>query len=121
MQAARHAPSARQRNVERLGAQLHRELFIGELLAPLGQGRLDGLLGDVDRRAAGLLFVHAQGRHALHQFGDATGFAEKLRLRVLEFGGRLGFGKGCTCGLDQGVQLVHGKNFEVKKKRAGER
>ena len=106
------------RDVERLGAQLHGEFLVGQLLAALGERGFDGLLGHVDRGAARLLLVDAQRGHALHQLGDAAGLAEKLRLGVFEFGRRLRLGEGGTCGVDQGVQLVHGEFFEVKGKRA---
>jgi hypothetical protein len=55
-----HAPG--QRDVQRLGLQLLREFGVGQLLAPLGQRRLDRLLGHVDRGAAGLLLLDRQTR-----------------------------------------------------------
>ncbi|MNS82032.1 hypothetical protein D3C72_1157660 [compost metagenome] len=110
--------TAGQAHVERFGAQLQRELFVGELLAAVGQCGLDGLLADVDRGAAGLLLFDTQRGHALHQLGDAARLAKELGLGVFELCGRFRFGEGGACGVDQGVQLVHSnKNLrgEIKK------
>ena len=118
VQSARNTAATGQGHVQGLGTQLQRELLVGQLLATVGQRGFDGLLGDVDGGAAGLLLFDTQRGHALHQLGDAARLAEELGLGVFELGGCLRFGEGGTCGVDQGVQLVHSnKNLrgEIKK------
>ena len=88
MQAAGLAQAAGQRDVERLGLELDVEFRVGQRLAAVVERSLDGLLGDVDCGAAGLLLLDAQRGHALHQLGDAAGLADELRLGVFQVGGR---------------------------------
>jgi hypothetical protein len=75
-----------QRDVQRLGLQLRFEFGVGQRLAPLGQRRLDRLLGLVDGGAARLLLLDGERGQALHQLGDAAGLADVLRLGVFQVG-----------------------------------
>ncbi len=123
MQPARAALAARQRDVQRLGAQLRLQLAGGECVAPCLQQSFDPLLGLVDGRAASLLLIDAQCRQALHQLGQLPGLAQEARLGVFQFG---------RCGrsierrlrsLYQFVQIVHrgGRNKNGRPLRDGHR
>ncbi len=46
-------------------------------------------------------------RHALHELGHVTRFAQKLGLRVFQISGVWRLGKQLPRALDQGIQLVH--------------
>jgi len=96
-----------QAHVQGLGLELDLQLRIGQCLAACGERGLDGLLGDVDGGAAGLLLVHRQLRHALHELGHATGLAQELRLGVFQISRGGALGKQLRRALDQGIQLVH--------------
>jgi len=121
--------AAGQRHVQRLGLELRLQLGVGQRLAARGQRGLDALLDDVDLGAARLLLLDRQRRHALEQFGDATGLAEESGLRVLQLGRRAGGGEFGFGGLHQEVEVVHvGRSIEPasslgngdgKKEKAG--
>ena len=52
VQATTSHAASRQGHIQSLGTQLRRQLFVGQLLAPRGQGNFDRLLGHIDRCAA---------------------------------------------------------------------
>jgi hypothetical protein len=114
VQAAGLALAAGQRHVQRFGFELAFEFGIGQGLATGVQRGFNGLLGQVDGGAAGLLFVHAQGSHALHQLGDAAGLARELCLGVFKLRGGQRRGKCAACAVDDGIQLVH-KTLQMNK------
>ncbi|MNR55155.1 hypothetical protein D3C85_1754760 [compost metagenome] len=80
---------------------------IGQGLATCRQRGLDGLLGDIDVRAARLLLLDGKLRHALHQFGHTTGLAQKLGLGVFQIGRGCSLRKQLLRAFDQRIQLVH--------------
>ena len=101
------ALAAGQANVQRFGLELHLQFRIGQRLAARGKGCLNGLLGDVDGGAAGLLFVYRQLRHALHELRHAARLAQKLRFCIFQISGGGALGKQLRRAFDQGIQLVH--------------
>jgi hypothetical protein len=108
VQSAGLAHAAGQRHVQRFRLELAFAQFgIGQGLAAGVQRRFDGLLGQVDGSSAGLLFVHAQGSHALHQLGDAASLARELCLGILKLRGGQRRGKCAACAVDDGIQLIH--------------
>ena len=117
MQPTFAAPPARQRDVQRLGAQLRVEFGLRQRLAPFLQRRLDALLGAIDQRAARLLLVHRQAGQRLQQLGDAPRLAQEARLRVLQFGGRGRARELLLRTVHQLVQFVHVRRST--RKRAG--
>ena len=120
VQAAGGAAAAGQRDVERFGAQLDGEFLVGQLLAALGQRRLDGLLGHVDGGAARLLLVDR--RAAAMPFISSVMRPDLPRNCALAFSrsaGALACGKGGAGVVDQGVQLVHGEFFVKENRKKG--
>ena len=104
--------AAGQGHVECLGLQLRLQLGIGQGSAAFVQGRLDGLLGQVDGGAARLFFFDAERGHALHELGHTTAFAQKLRLGIFQLGRRGGLGEQGLGISHQRVQLCHLKHLE---------
>ena len=100
-----------QTHVQRFGLELQLQFRIGQRLAARRERRFDGLLGDVDGRTAGFLFLDGQLRHALHELRHATRLAQKLRLGVFEVSGGGALGKQLRRALNQGIQLVHNDSF----------
>ena len=119
MQTSLTALTTRQRHIQRLGLQLDFQLGVGKGLAPRCQRRLNGLLRLVDRRSAALFFIHRQSRHALHQLGDATRFAQKLGLGVFQIGRGGGLREAGASVVDQCVQLVHVCACALRKQKRG--
>ena len=105
VQAAGLTQASGQGDIEGLGLQLDIEFRVGQRLPAGVQGSLNGLLGGVDCRAAGLLLQGAQRGHTLHQLGDAAGLADELRLGVFQVGGCYRTREGGAGGVDNGFKF----------------
>jgi hypothetical protein len=107
MQAAGATLAPGQCHIQGLGAQLLLQFFVSQRPTPGIQGGLNGLLGQIDRCATRLLFFHAQGCHALHQFGHSPGLAKKQSLGVFQIGRCHGMSKSLPGTFNDGVEIVH--------------
>lgn len=104
---ARTALAARQTHIQCFGLQLQLQFSVGQRLAAGSEGCFNRLLGHVDGSTARFLFLYGKLCHAFHEFGHATGLAQKLGLGIFQIGRCCTLCKQLPRTFDQGVQLVH--------------
>ncbi len=114
--AARAAP--RERDVERLLRQPRIELPLRQRVAPLGERGLELVLRRIDAAAGLAPRFRRKFAQPLEQIGQHSGLAEKMRLRLFQFGGIIDAAELLQCGTDYFFQIIH---FHVQAKFLGTR
>jgi hypothetical protein len=114
MQAATRRTAAGQRHVKRLLGQPGRKRPLPNCLATKVEGRLDSILGAIDRRARGFSLLGRQFGHTLEQFSDPTALAKVNGFDLLKCVRVVGHRKGSRRCLDNLIEVVHGS---PKKRR----